>query len=115
MLSKDQLLSIKPAVVPVEVTVPSWPDSVLLRHPTFQEWHGIMSSMRDRGEKGPTDEMIVNTIGVCLSTPEGGRLLTPAEATQLLRQEPGAIMELYGQCWKTVLKMDNALADAEKK
>ena len=115
MLSKDQLLGIKPSLVPVEVSVPSWPDSVLLRHPTFQEWHGIMSSMRDRGDKGPTDEMIVLTIGTCLSTPEGGRLLTPAEATHLLRQDPGPIMKLYEECWKTVLKTDTALEDAEKK
>jgi hypothetical protein len=115
MLAKDQLLAIRASKPPVEVSVPGWPDSVQLRYPTFKEWHGLVSMMRvTDGGKEASAEQVAQVIGVCLSTPDGARMLNDSEALRLLQGDYEAVMFLYGKCWDTVLKATGAVEDAEK-
>jgi hypothetical protein len=114
MLTKDQLRALRPDRQPVEVPVPGWPDSVLLRYPTFGEWHQVVALNQNAPGGQPPAEAVAKTVGICLSNPDGSRMLSDAEAMELLRQDYTAVMYLYAQCWRKVLKADTAVEAAEK-
>lgn len=115
MLTKEQLLARRESL-PIEVTVEGWPDTVLLRQPTFQEWHGLVAAMQGCVEAGgfPSAELTVKTLGICVATPAGDRLLTDMEAQALLRSNPAAVQNLFRKCWDTVLKIEGKVEAAEK-
>jgi hypothetical protein len=113
VLTKDQLKGIKPSRGTVEVSVPGWPDSVLLRYPTYGEWQRIVAANIAAGND-PPPETIVQTVGTCLANPDGSRMLTDAEALALLQQDASAVVFLYKECCRTVLKVDGQIEDAQK-
>jgi hypothetical protein len=114
MLTKDQLRALRPDRQPVEVSVPGWPDSVLLRYPTFGEWHQLLMLNQATPNSPVPAENIAKTIGICLGNPDGSRMLSDAEAMELLRQDPTPVKHLYAQCIQQNLKPDNAVEAAEK-
>ncbi len=114
MLTKEELLAAKVHRALVTVSVPGWPDAVQLRHPTFGEWHRIISQMRANGDKEATAEQVAHTIGVCLAGSDGSRMLTDSEAMNLLQKDFEAVMYLYSQCWATVLRVEGKVEEAQK-
>jgi hypothetical protein len=94
--------SLKPVV---SIHDPEWGE-VLLRWPTFGEWHGLVTPHRQakaRNEE-PSAELMARTLAVCLSNPDGTRMLTDHEAGKLMEREHLPVMRVYMQCWQTVLK-----------
>lgn len=114
MLTREQIRGLKPARGTVSVSVPGWPDAVLLRHPSYGEWQRIVALNMAADGKEPPAETIVQTIGVCLANPDGTRMLTDAEALDLLTQDAAAVVHLYRECCRTVLRVDGKIEDAEK-
>lgn len=114
MLTKEQLQKVKGGRGTVEVSVPGWPDSVLLRYPTYGEWQRVVSMNQAAGNTDPPPETIVHTIGVCLANPDGTRMMTDAEALELLIQDAAAVVFLYKECCRTVLRVDGKVEQAEK-
>jgi len=116
MLTKEELLKDSEPLPPIEVEVPAWNNSVFLRHPTFKEWHGIVSEMKKSGEGGkdPSAELVARTIAVCLSDADGKRLLSDFESQKLLNKDIAPVMFLYQECWRTVLSSHNKIEEAEK-
>ncbi len=112
-LSKEQLRGLRPNRQPVEISVPGWPDSVLLRYPTFAEWHEVVA-LNSQAEGSPPAESVAKTVGVCLGNADGSRMLSDSEALELLRQDFEAVMYLYKECWQKVLRADTAVEQAEK-
>lgn len=114
MLTKDRLKEAVEGRGTIVVDVAGWSDSVRLRHPTFKEWHGIIGRLRGTEGKEPPAETIAYVIGVCLANDDGSRMLTDAEATELLDRDAAAVFNLYTRCWSTVLKADGVIEAAEK-
>lgn len=114
MLTRDQLKQVKPVRGTVEVSVPGWPDSVLLRYPSYGEWQRVVAMNQAAGTSDPPPETIVQTIGVCLANPDGTRMLTDAEALELLMQDAAAVVFLYKECCRTVLRVDGKVEEAQK-
>jgi len=114
VLTKEQLRGVKPTRGTVAVSVPGWPDSVLLRYPSYGEWQRVVTLNMSVGGGEPPPETIVQTIGVCLANPDGTRMLTDAEALELLMQDAASVVFLYKECCRTVLKVDGKIEEAEK-
>lgn len=90
----------------IEVTIPGAPQPILLRQPTFKEWHEIVTETRRCGAEkvDPPASLIAKTIAVCVADAKGKRRLTDHEATALMDANPSQVMELYSQVWKLVLE-----------
>lgn len=114
MLTKESLKNATPTREPVEVEVDGWSDTILLRYPTWKEWHNILKSHKQAGEEGPPAEVIVRTIGVVLSNPDGSRMLNDNEALDLMKSDFDSILALYNKAWATVLGSGQKLEEAEK-
>lgn len=114
MLTKEQLTQLKPSRGTVSVSVPGWPDAVALRYPAYGEWQRVVAANMAAGTADPPPETIVQTIGVCLANPDGSRMLTDAEALELLRQDAAAVVFLYKECCRTVLRVEGKIEEAQK-
>jgi len=93
----------------IEVTPPGKSGPVLLRYPTFSEWHEIMvghAKLEKTGEP-PSVALITKTIAYTLSDQAGNRRLTDQEAKAILDADPGTVMWIYKKAGQTVLKNDD--------
>lgn len=100
---------------PVEFTPPGASKSVRLRWPTFAEWFELTTEHRACEGRDPTAEMVAKTIAVCLADDKGGRLLSDAEAAELMTEDPRAVLAVYVRCWETVLKNDDQVVKEVEK
>lgn len=114
MLTKETLQSAATKREPVLVDVEGWSEPILLRHPTWKEWHNILRSHKQAGDEGPSAETIVRTIGVVLANQDGSRMLGDNEALDLMKQDYDVVLALYEKAWETVLKTQGKLEEAEK-
>lgn len=87
--------------------------SIILRQPSFAEWHGLAKAHRELEGKTPPADLIAKTITTCIADADG----KPAgiEAAKVLRSSHKLVMWIYARCWETVLKSgDEVVADLEK-
>ncbi len=113
MITKDKLMAGADTRPPVEIEVPQWGDTALLRHPTFKEWHAIMKETTT-SDGTPSADLIARTIAVCLCDENGKRLLTDFEAQKLLDKDTEAVLYLYKKCQAEVLSAEGKVEEAEK-
>jgi hypothetical protein len=114
MLSKDQIRNMKPSRGPVEVNVPGWDDTVLLRYPTFKEWMDLVRDAKASEGSAPSAEQIARVVAVCLANEDGSRMFKAGEVSDLLDQGHEVMMHLHNVCWTTVLKADGMVEQAGK-
>jgi hypothetical protein len=107
----DQILAI--ADEPIAVTPPRSKASVLLRWPSFAEWHELSVAHR-KLDGDPPAELIARTVAICLSDADGGRRYKDEDIPELMKTSPRTLMWLYVKCWETVLRNDEkAIKDEE--
>ena len=102
--SLDEILSI--ADEPVEVRPPRAKSPVLLRWPSFDEWHSLSVAHRQLDGKDPPAELIARTVAICVADQNGERRYKDADIPALLQTSPRLLMWLYVKCWETVLRND---------
>jgi hypothetical protein len=115
-INRDELLAKDVVRPPVEVSVPKW-GSVLLRYPTFAEWYSITATMREcqASHKEPQADLIARLVAVVVSSPEGNRILSDAEAVRLLEKDFVPMMAVWARAWETVMRMTEADMEATEK
>lgn len=112
MLSKDELLAKSSFREPVPITVPTFGD-LLLRFPTFKEWHNIVALHR-KAEGAISADVVARTLAVVIAEPDGTRMLSDSEAMKLLEKDFDAVSDIYRKAWETVLRVDDKVEEAEK-
>ena len=114
--SREDILKRAAAKPPVEVTIPEW-GTVLLRHPTFAEWYSLAQPMRQHhlDSTQPPADLIAKGAAIVLSSPEGNRLLSDAEAVRVMEKDFVPVMAVWNKAWETVLRFaDTDLEVTEK-
>ena len=99
----------------LEVTPPGSDRPVMLRYPTYGEWHRLAVAHQQLDGKAPPPELIIDTIAVCVSDDHGKRKLPEGKARGLLNASPRAVMWLYKKCWETVLRNDDEVVSELEK
>ena len=115
-INRDELLSKDIVRPPVEVSVPKW-GSVLLRYPTFAEWYSITCPVRELHKQGkePTADLIARLVAIVVSTPDGNRQISDAEAVRLLEKAPEPMMAVWIEAFATVMRMNDEDLEATEK
>lgn len=108
----DELLSISDE--PVEARPPRSKSPVLLRWPSFDEWHQLSVAHRQLEGKDPPAELIARTVAVCVADSSGERRYKDADIPTLLQTSPRLLMWLYVKCWETVLRNDEKAVKEEE-
>ena len=99
----------------VTVTPPGGTKPVHLRYPSYDEWHSLAKAhwAVEKEGKAADSSLIVRTVATCICNEQGKPLSGDVQAA-LLKSSPRRVMWLYKKCWATVLKSDDAVAEAEK-
>ena len=111
MISKDALLQ-RQYRPPVAVTVPVVGE-VLLRYPTYAEWHSIIAAHKNV-TGAPPPEVVARTVALVLAEPDGSKMLTEAEARQMTDNDCDMVAAIYRAAIDTVLNVGKQVDDAEK-
>jgi hypothetical protein len=110
-LSKDEMVS-KLARPAQSVAVEELGGSVVLRCPTFTEWHELVRRHREIGEgQAPPADLMAATVAVVLANLDGSRMFTGAEVESL---PPEFVMKIYQAAWSTVLRGPDAESEEKK-